>query len=113
MKPVFVTLVIAILPLQLTVTEGFIECRTACRKCMESTEDIDLLEVYCSMCKECRDKRREEMARQTTPHVDPFPEYVRPVVRRRNPAPFRTRTFYRAPPALRMQPEDDERLASK
>ncbi|KAJ2943502.1 hypothetical protein O0L34_g16611 [Tuta absoluta] len=115
MQPVFINLVTAMLLLQLTISKGLLDCRTACRKCKEGTEDIEFLDVYCSMCKECRDKRRELLARRTTPPVDPFPEDLSedlPVRRRNRPPKVRFRTFYRRQPALRMEEEAEDVLAT-
>lgn len=36
-----------------------IDCRTSCRRCRENLEDPELLEVYCAMCDECKERRRE------------------------------------------------------
>ncbi|XP_045536098.1 uncharacterized protein LOC106720863 isoform X2 [Papilio machaon] len=37
---------------------GTVSCRTACAQCTARTEHQALLEVYCAMCHECRERRR-------------------------------------------------------
>lgn len=46
--PVFVVLVF------LPQLSPFVDCRTACTKCRQGKDVIEVLEVYCTMCAECR-----------------------------------------------------------
>ncbi|XP_045767004.1 uncharacterized protein LOC123868504 [Maniola jurtina] len=43
----------------LPIASGIINCRTACRHCREKLEHPEMLEVYCAMCDECNERRRE------------------------------------------------------
>ncbi|CAH2269536.1 jg19084 [Pararge aegeria aegeria] len=43
----------------LPIGSGIINCRIACRSCREKGEHPDMLEVYCAMCDECKERRRE------------------------------------------------------
>lgn len=48
--PVFVVLVC------LPETSTFMDCRPSCQKCRKGSSKSDVLELYCSICKECRDR---------------------------------------------------------
>ncbi|XP_068618537.1 proteoglycan 4-like [Battus philenor] len=41
------------------VAGGPVDCRTACAKCSGDGEQLTLQEVYCGMCHECRERRRD------------------------------------------------------
>lgn len=60
--PVFVVLV------YLPQLSPFVDCRTACMKCRQGTDAIEVLEVYCTMCAECRSRLKEK---QSTPERNP------------------------------------------
>ncbi|XP_047027228.1 cyclin-K-like [Helicoverpa zea] len=47
------------------LSTGYIDCRISCRRCHENTEHPSVLEVYCAMCEECKQRRRERMANRT------------------------------------------------
>ncbi|XP_063893004.1 AT-rich interactive domain-containing protein 2-like [Helicoverpa armigera] len=60
--PLFITLaLLTMIPL----STGYIDCRISCRRCHENTEHPSVLEVYCAMCEECKQRRRERMANRT------------------------------------------------
>ncbi|XP_075979030.1 uncharacterized protein LOC142978452 isoform X2 [Anticarsia gemmatalis] len=44
------------------LTTGYVSCRLACRRCDQHKYHPSILEIYCAMCDECR-QRRQEMAR--------------------------------------------------
>ncbi|XP_013172302.1 PREDICTED: uncharacterized protein LOC106121265 isoform X2 [Papilio xuthus] len=52
-----IALVVALLCLA-EHARGTVSCRTACAQCAARTEHQALLEVYCAMCHECRERRR-------------------------------------------------------
>ncbi|XP_026734021.1 proline-rich receptor-like protein kinase PERK14 [Trichoplusia ni] len=54
--------VLALLPL----SAGYIDCRISCRRCHENTEHPSVLEVYCAMCEECKQRRRERALTRTS-----------------------------------------------
>lgn len=60
--PVFVVLVF--LPQLLP----FVDCRTACTKCRQGGDRIEVLEVYCTMCAECQSQITKK---QYTPDGNP------------------------------------------
>ncbi|XP_069359111.1 uncharacterized protein [Maniola hyperantus] len=55
MLPILFFTWLAILPIR----SGIINCRTACRHCRQQLEHPEMLEVYCAMCDECKERRRE------------------------------------------------------
>uniref|UniRef100_A0A2A4J5Q6 Uncharacterized protein n=1 Tax=Heliothis virescens TaxID=7102 RepID=A0A2A4J5Q6_HELVI len=58
----FITLtLLTMIPL----STGYIDCRISCRRCHEHTEHPSVLEVYCAMCEECKQRRRERMLSRT------------------------------------------------
>ncbi|XP_075979028.1 uncharacterized protein LOC142978451 [Anticarsia gemmatalis] len=58
-QTILLSLVVIVL---LPVTTGVVDCRLACKRCQESKETPTVLEVYCAMCEECKQRRREKMA---------------------------------------------------
>lgn len=52
-------LVIVLTMMQVVPTSTLIDCRTACSRCEEQDDTSELLEVYCSMCDECMERRQE------------------------------------------------------
>ncbi|XP_035445443.2 collagen alpha-3(IV) chain-like isoform X3 [Spodoptera frugiperda] len=54
-----VLVVLALLASSLPPSAGYIDCRISCRRCHENTEHPSVLEVYCAMCEECKQRRRE------------------------------------------------------
>ncbi|KAH9639675.1 hypothetical protein HF086_002501, partial [Spodoptera exigua] len=54
-----VVVILAVLVTSLPPSTGYIDCRISCRRCHENTEHPSVLEVYCAMCEECKQRRRE------------------------------------------------------
>ncbi|XP_022830290.1 collagen alpha-1(VIII) chain-like [Spodoptera litura] len=61
-----VLVILAVLVTSLPPSTGYIDCRISCRRCHENTEHPSVLEVYCAMCEECKQRRRERMKGRTT-----------------------------------------------
>ena len=62
-SPMLFTMVLLVI---IPSSSGYIDCRISCRRCHENTEHPAVLEVYCAMCEECKQRRRE---RYYIPHV--------------------------------------------
>lgn len=45
-----------------------VDCRTACTKCREGSVVTEILDVYCSMCAECRNQLTDQ---ESTPERNP------------------------------------------
>ncbi|CAD0201071.1 unnamed protein product [Chrysodeixis includens] len=54
-------LVVLTLVSLLPLSAAYIDCRISCRRCHENTEHPSVLEVYCAMCEECKQRRRERV----------------------------------------------------
>lgn len=61
----------------LPLSNSYIDCRISCRRCHENTEHPSVLEVYCAMCEECKQRRREKLISKPGQQSSPGP--TRPV----------------------------------
>ncbi|KAF9413629.1 hypothetical protein HW555_008207 [Spodoptera exigua] len=61
-----VVVILAVLVTSLPPSTGYIDCRISCRRCHENTEHPSVLEVYCAMCEECKQRRRERLKGRPT-----------------------------------------------
>lgn len=61
MNLVVTWLALALVP---AAVAGFVNCQTSCKRCQENSNEPEVVELYCSMCEECREKRRERLARR-------------------------------------------------
>lgn len=57
--PVFLVLV------YLPETSTFMDCRASCQKCDTGSATSVGLEIYCSLCKECRDRKHDGKVQST------------------------------------------------